>query len=505
MSIERNAPCPCGSGIKYKKCCWLKTPPKPSELDRRLLVGKMIDWAANSFRASMDESWSTLLQAFSPEERKVINESLPDSARGTVVLAADYFCFQFHLEYRQASTTAIQHFLRHSGPLPTAERAFFERLASTHLRAFRVVSVAADSIEVVDILARTGPRIRVFCFAPDFPMQSRVVARLVEVNDRLEFAMVIHLQIFDTKNVQEAYKQYLKSSSEYIALNSIQTGKPIRGRDQTLARQMFQLYMGNPEYLAHVPLHMERVKAAAYSRCLYHLWLDDLLLTITEDISHTLAPTMLVAGTGEPVLLHEDDYDILDYSALLEILRAQADVQISINDTSASRMTLVDGKLPEFSRPRTTINFDSREKLHLFHPSQGLQQAGKSWFDQIAGKTVRYRQTRVTDPRDSLSAASNVVGIGAQISKEKSAGQNELMQNPEVQRAIVATIKRQYATWSTDRIPALGNKTPKELMSTKSGRDRVRALLLSYEQAPSMGFAIDYEFLWQELGLQRRE
>jgi len=26
MKIERNQPCPCGSGKKYKKCCWLKKP-----------------------------------------------------------------------------------------------------------------------------------------------------------------------------------------------------------------------------------------------------------------------------------------------------------------------------------------------------------------------------------------------------------------------------------------------------------------------------------------------
>ena len=35
-SIERNGPCPCGSGIKYKKCCEgveQKTP-----IDKRLLV-----------------------------------------------------------------------------------------------------------------------------------------------------------------------------------------------------------------------------------------------------------------------------------------------------------------------------------------------------------------------------------------------------------------------------------------------------------------------------------
>ena len=30
VKVGRNQPCPCGSGKKYKKCCWLK----PSDLEQ---------------------------------------------------------------------------------------------------------------------------------------------------------------------------------------------------------------------------------------------------------------------------------------------------------------------------------------------------------------------------------------------------------------------------------------------------------------------------------------
>ena len=33
--VGRNDPCPCGSGLKYKKCCWDKTP-KPSSISQSL-------------------------------------------------------------------------------------------------------------------------------------------------------------------------------------------------------------------------------------------------------------------------------------------------------------------------------------------------------------------------------------------------------------------------------------------------------------------------------------
>jgi tetratricopeptide (TPR) repeat protein len=34
--VGRNAPCPCGSGKKYKRCCWEKPNPDPSSLPHGL-------------------------------------------------------------------------------------------------------------------------------------------------------------------------------------------------------------------------------------------------------------------------------------------------------------------------------------------------------------------------------------------------------------------------------------------------------------------------------------
>ncbi len=44
MKIERNAPCPCGSGKKYKKCCWNKELKGPSKLDVGFLATTLSDF-----------------------------------------------------------------------------------------------------------------------------------------------------------------------------------------------------------------------------------------------------------------------------------------------------------------------------------------------------------------------------------------------------------------------------------------------------------------------------
>ncbi len=512
MSIERNAPCPCGSGKKYKKCCWLVEQSKvrffePSVsgslgLDRKRLIERMIDWAAQRFRSQIEASWRELSRAFAPDEVALLTQNM-DASSGLAVLSTDYFCHSFNTMYRDVETTPLRHFLAHSGPMASTDRAFFERLERSNLRAFRVVGVALDNIEIVDLIARTGPRMRVFCSASFFAPQNRIVARLIEANDRLEFAMVLHLNIFNTKDVQDTFKDELKQDPTYLALNSIQTGKPIRGRDQDLAREMVQEMLENPDEFGSVSNQLEQVMAEALERTLYSLWLDDLLIDLEK-------PRMVFAGTGEAIALHEDDYDVLDHPALLRILRTQTDVDLPVvpMPSSAMRATLVDGKIPEMGRPRSTINFDGAHKLSLFHPTKGLHLEGKTWFDGIAGNTVRFRQTRVTYPGDALSSAPNVASISAQASKKSTLDQAELMKSPELQNAVIALVKKQYATWTTDQIPALKHKTPKQLMSTKPGRDKVRELLFSYEQgsgSADLGIPIDYQFLWDALGLLRVE
>ena len=75
--------------------------------------------------------------------------------------------------------------------------------------------------------------------------------------------------------------------------------------------------------------------------------------------------------------------------------------------------------------------------------------------------------------------------------------------------AIETVIKRHYANWADEPIPALQGLTPCQAMQSASGTERVKGLLRSYEddearQAAQQGRrAISYQFLWDALGLRR--
>ena len=63
MPTSRNAPCPCGSGKKYKKCCMLKEmPPTPVSRLLRQTAAQIPDlllrYARKSFRkGAVREAW----------------------------------------------------------------------------------------------------------------------------------------------------------------------------------------------------------------------------------------------------------------------------------------------------------------------------------------------------------------------------------------------------------------------------------------------------------------
>ena len=73
---------------------------------------------------------------------------------------------------------------------------------------------------------------------------------------------------------------------------------------------------------------------------------------------------------------------------------------------------------------------------------------------------------------------------------------------------IETVIKRSYANWADEAIPALEGRTPRQAIQSASGLERVKGLLRSYEdgevqQATQQGRRqISYQFLWDALGLQ---
>jgi hypothetical protein len=75
---------------------------------------------------------------------------------------------------------------------------------------------------------------------------------------------------------------------------------------------------------------------------------------------------------------------------------------------------------------------------------------------------------------------------------------------PAQEKALLQEYFREYyQRWPDMNIPALGGKTPRELLKTPDGKIQVAQLLASFYERYSLGRSSDFDFLWAELGLEK--
>jgi len=93
------------------------------------------------------------------------------------------------------------------------------------------------------------------------------------------------------------------------------------------------------------------------------------------------------------------------------------------------------------------------------------------------GSRVRFKMDEITPFRPEEALASRKTGRS-----QKSSSHESLMQDPEVQQYLAETIRAHWEGWVDMKIPALGNRTPREAIRTADGREAVEGLLIDFEQ-----------------------
>ena len=92
--------------------------------------------------------------------------------------------------------------------------------------------------------------------------------------------------------------------------------------------------------------------------------------------------------------------------------------------------------------------------------------------------------------------------------REEREEREELNNRPEVQEKIVEFMREHYRKWPTEKLPALGGKTPLQAVKTKDGREMVEALLRDFElRSANSNLPVDqsiFDELRERLGLTGR-
>lgn len=141
-------------------------------------------------------------------------------------------------------------------------------------------------------------------------------------------------------------------------------------------------------------------------------------------------------------------------------------------------------------------------KLILKTNSAERAEKGKKLLVKLLGKNIEFQKLLIESAQQKMKSLRN------ERKDKKLVDEPELMDAPEIRKQMEAMAKSYWENWFDQSIPALSNKTPREAVKTKKGREELEALLLQYERMDCERdqhdpFRVDINFIEATLNLKK--
>ncbi|MEW6321498.1 MAG: SEC-C domain-containing protein [Acidobacteriota bacterium] len=472
----RNEPCPCGSGRKYKHCC-LRARAEEDSLRVRLrsaegvLVPALFSYAVQEFGEEFfDEAWDEFfLWNDAPED-------VHDSREfGTTF--DPFFVFAFVPESAEDELPAgwptepvALHFLHHEvESAPAFHVEFIEQACKSPASFFVVEAVAPGrSIDVKDIF--TGRR---------FHVLEQSASRSLEVGD-LTFTRVVTA---GGASILIGACPWVIPASWHIPLIDMRERFRPKG---LLTREDLQDY------------DFELREA-------YHGIVDALL--------HPTLP-VLQNTDGDPLELTTLTYQLAVSAAEaverltpLATLRGETHVTDEARDAAgairSATLTWIKAgnrKMKEWDNTTLgTLRIDESRLVVEVNSARRRRRIEKEIAKRL-GPAATLLDTSVTDIAEALEdrRSSSSPSVASEEPPDTPPP------SPELAAIEAELARRHWEAWFDTKIPALGNKTPRQAARSASGRERLEALLAAYGQHRAGGsnvFEPDVAALKRRLGL----
>jgi len=482
----RNAPCPCGSGKKYKKCCLEKEKP-----------ANVVSLAHRRTAATSVDSLRKKIMRF--VEKKTIIDRVPEAIAqycGTstnkldeleldqeeVLGFTEWFVHDFVLPNHGRPPIAA--YLKSNPRLSPEERQILEDWQQTNLSVYQITEIAAGhGVHVEDIFSKEKFFFRDVSLSRSVKQWELVICRKVWVLDEWQVsAVATKLMPGDKRDIHKfilaGYRDYLRDHAE-----------------ATMS-----------EFL-HRKGHL-----------LHHF-------VINKELETSILPK-LVTSHGEEIVYYEAIYDTVDYLKVIEKLSKVADYEMieSRENTSGEIVqhnfdwlqrgdsaTLLDEEMPtEGYGVRSFYTGGPGEERHLLLGSVEVTRdrlrlsvtgekrfkAGKEVLARALGNAIRHRV-------DSIET------LESRLSKSTGCDSEPEAIDPEVERRVLqGALDDHYRRWLDTRIPALENKTPRQASKTKEGREELEDLLRVLEHTERLraergGPEYDVSWIRRELNMKK--
>ena len=448
--VGRNDPCPCGSGLKFKKCCLNKSETaalayRPEERDSAL--AKLVRFAArDEFKEEHEEAlelfWGDRLLEEPDEQLDAVLKS-----ESVNVAYHSWFAYDFELS---DGLTVLELFLdREAKRLSGGELSYLQGMLGRHSRLYEVLEVKLDQgLELRDLWDDRRLYVRERSATRQLVAWDLVVGRIGLSGDRaLVFETLTHLFPASTKDellndLRSAHRAFTRRYAEKSTTDCCRGVTP----------------------------------------SLHQWWL--------ERVAMPPRPKM-VTGDGEPMIFAKVVFDLLDRDALLRALAAREEF-FAQGDGSYVWLE------PAGNVQRSLGAIVFEEKRVVFETmSRRRAEKARDELSVLCGGAVRFRAISYEDIEQALKHAPP-------RAKKKAPE----IPSEEQQRLLGEFYEQHYGKWIDEPVPALGNRTPRHAAKLKTVRPKLIALLKDFEsraerQRRSGEIAYDFRWMWAELGLTR--
>lgn len=440
--VARNAPCPCDSGRKYKKCCLpadearhaeRQHTPAVHESDERL-VARLTRFAMREF----GDAWA----AFAKDFR---------SLRGAVPLAAPWSVYNFEVDGR----TAVEAYLeRHGHRCTPDERAWMNAQRAAWLSVWEVLAVdPGKSVTLRDLLSGEQRTVLEVRGSRSLVPRDAVLARVVD-HEGISLLCGMHPR----------------------ALPPFGAAEVVRGARSRLRPR------------GTVPV--DRLRDPAVGSHLIRHWEE----TVDAGDAEREAPPRFCNQDGDPLLLTTDHFDVTPGAAPAVEARVAALVGAERDEDIDDRMEYA------FLRPHDPPHPDGEQavigrvwveptELRVETNSVTRADALRTRIEKACGSWICHRAREHTDPQVLLKDRKEPPAPPAPGSPEAD--------------AVAEFKKRHYARWIDQPLPALQGRTPRDAARTAAGRAELELLLKQMEHmenhSPSSPF--DFSALRRQLRL----
>ncbi len=451
--IGRNAPCPCGSGRKFKKCCLEKAGAAARPFtsgDRQNALAGLTRFAD---RLEFEEDHEVAEAAFWAGYL----DGLPEEEAEEVIEESEYAYatwFFFDLPLEEHGRTLVDVFLEREGPrLAGGEREYLARMHATHLRLYEVVEVTPEEgLELVDLW--TNER--------------------VWVRERRATRQLVRWDLIAARVMPEPEGDRVIDGAPYLypAIEREKILKDLRRAHRAFTRRFPEADLAAFFKHAAVVFH--------------HLWLDYVALRPR--------PTFVTAE-GDLMVFAKAVFDVRDRVALERALARHPDLEPQ-DDGSFAWHEPEDAQ--GFRRGLGTFVVEG-DRVIFETTSKPRVERGRRFLEGLVGDAVRFRATSYQDVEQAL----------------KEPPPPPESRPAEVPPALAAQLaaeyyERHYRSWPDTPLPALGGRTPRHAARLKTVRPALIALLKDMESRSERERregrpAYDFAWMWAELGLARPE